>query len=317
MELARSLWPPGANRRRAAGSRGGFTLVDTITALLIVGVVIGVVAVLVPARARTGCGRPLKDSTQVRGVLQGMVIWAQNNNDDYPLPSAVDVENATVTAEGVAKDTTSNIFSLLIYNGFVPTEMFRSPAEANGSIEEYRDYEFDSPSKAASPSAALWDPAFHASPDPEFNIGTELNPADVGNNSYAHALPVGTRRPLWGSTFVATEVAIANRGPRIERVTKGAPPKVTPVFDTDSNTLLIHGSRTKWEGNVGYQDNHVSFETGLTPGEGGPTYLDESGVEWLDVLFYDEPDDPTHTNACLGIWNRVGEKGEGCVGWWD
>lgn len=110
---------------------------------------------------------------------------------------------------------------------------------------------------------------------------------------------------------------MANRGPRIERVDKGTAPRVKPVIDTDSTTLLIHGSRTRWEGNVGYNDNHVSFETSLTPGNGALAYRDGAGVEWYDVLFYDEPDDPTHTNAYLGIWNEVAEAREGCVGWVD
>ena len=32
-----------------------------------------------------------------------------------------------------------------------------------------------------------------------------------------------------------------------------------------SNTLLIHGGRTTWEGNVAYNDNHVNFETRPDP----------------------------------------------------
>lgn len=304
---------PPERLNRAAGSRGGFTLVE-LGAVVVLAVL--VVALLVPAfctRPRVH-SRPLKDSTQVRGILQGMVIWAQNNQDRFPLPSEVDGAGATVAGASEAKDTTSNIMSLVVFNGYVPTEMFLSPAEANGSIEEYLDYEFDEPSTAAVPSAALWDPAFHGSPDSRFNVATTSNPGDIGNNSYAVSPPVGERRELWASTFVATQAVIGNRGPRVENVdlVKG---ERDITFDRKSNTLLIHGSRDKWEGNVGYADNHVNFETRMDPE--GLTYTAASSKEARDVLFYDEPDDPTHTNAYLGIWTSIGPALGSCTDWKD
>ena len=289
----------------------GLTLVEL---LVVVMVLVVIILVLIPAiPSHHGNVRDLKDQTQIRAILQGMVIWAQNNQDDYPLPSRIDVENTTVVAIDTAKDTTSNVFSMLIYNGLVPTEMFVSPSEANGSVEEYRDYEFDSPSTAVFPDAALWDPAFHASPMAQFNIGTPSNPADIGNNSYAHALPVGKRRPLWGSTFVAEEVVIANRGPLIRAVTKAKPPRVDIDFDTKSNTLLIHGERDAWEGNVGFNDNHVDLVTRLDPLE----YVDAGSTPWRDVLFFDEPDDAAGKNAYLGVWTVTGDTKEQCRTWID
>jgi hypothetical protein len=41
-------------------------------------------------------------------------------------------------------------------------------------------------------------------------------------------------------------------------------PNSAPV-GKNSNTLLIHGGRTTWEGNIAYNDNHVNFETRPTP----------------------------------------------------
>jgi type II secretory pathway pseudopilin PulG len=314
MQYVHTIGPPG-HQRAIAGSRGGFTLIELLVAVFLSIVVIVVLLPAVSPRNRhPGGHRQLKDSTQVRGILQGMIIWAQNNQDDYPLPSNVDKNDTTVGTIGAAKDTSSNIFSLLIYNGFVPTEMFKSPAEVNRSIDVYEDYEFDAPSTAVVPNSALWDPAFHASPSAPFNIGTAANSADIGNNSYAHTAPVDARRPLWGATFVATEAAIANRGPGVIRVDQ-TPEGPVPVFDPDSNTLLIHGSRTRWEGNVGYNDNHVNFETRLGPE--GLIYKTATGKERPDLIFFDEPDDPTGTNAYLGIWITAGDTRKDYTSWVD
>jgi hypothetical protein len=312
MLYVHAIRPPG-RREPIAGSRGGFTLIELVL-VVIIGLVVTVFLLTIGAHEPRVTSRQLKDSTQIRGILQGMVIWAQNNQDRYPLPSALDVNNTTVAATGTAKDTTSNILSLLVYNGYVSTEMFRSPAEVNGNIEVYDDYEFDAPSTAVSPTTALWDPAFHASPSAPFNIGAAGNPANIGNNSYAHTAPVDARRPLWGATFVATQVAIANRGPGVIRVdqTRDGP---VPVFDPHSNTYLIHGSRTRWEGNVGYNDNHVTFETRIGPE--GLTYTTAAGKERPDHLFFDEPDDPTAANAFLGIWTTAGDTKKEYTSWVD
>src|SRR4051794_25187775 len=67
--------------------------------------------------------RQLKDSTQQRGIHQGFVLWAQNNNDEYPLPAKIDKRNDTVKEKGRAKNTSANIMSVLIYNGFFSPEL--------------------------------------------------------------------------------------------------------------------------------------------------------------------------------------------------
>jgi len=177
------------------------------------------------------------------------------------------------------KDLTRHIFSLLISNGLT-SEIFHNPAEASAFIKTYEDYQYDAPSGAVDPARALWDPKFTATPL-DASIGGGVT--GVGHVSYAHTPPFGKRKAMWSNSFVATEAVIGDRGPCF--TFSGAGTAATwnllpgSDFGEKSVTLLIHGSRTRWEGNIAYNDNHVDFHskadpesltfsfTGLPPGQ--------------------------------------------------
>lgn len=306
-ERAGSRW-----RSRAGFGARGFTVIE-LAVVLVVCVLVGLVVMPLLSRSGgcRGC-RPLKDSTQVRGILQGMVIFAGNNKDQYPLPSVLDAQDATVAEAGPPKDTTANIFSILIYQGSIPVDMGVSPAEVNPAITVMDGYEFTSPKAAVKPAEAQWDPAFSA----DFTTGK-------GNWSYGHQLPAGPRLATWANTFNALEAVVGNRGPEIAGVTKGRAPGVkirTKI--PNSNTLLIHGGPSTWEGNIGYNDNHVNFETTMMPTMSGGSwvgarYKDAAGVAWDDVIFYDEPDDVSGKNAYLGIFTKAGKTKDEFKAIWD
>jgi prepilin-type processing-associated H-X9-DG protein len=266
---------------------------------VVIVIILILIGILLPTMqpARGHGGRQLKDSTQVRGIVQAMVIFAQNNRGKYPLPSEVDADNKTIAADAQSKDTTGNVLSILIYNGNISTELCVSPAESNtGQVVRCDDYEFSNPKAAAKPEEGLWDPRFRGTPlDAPTGDRTAASP---GHNSYAQLVNLGARRAKWADTFSTTEAVFGNRGPAYAKddsapcPTGGKWKLLDSVLGTGSNTLLIHGGRTTWEGNIGYNDGHVTFETRPTPD--GVLYGRGPDLKKLDTpdnLFVNESDE--------------------------
>lgn len=283
-----------ASRARAGRA---FTFVELLVILI---VLVVAMALILPNLGRsTCCMTPqIKCSANLRGIGQGLVLFAQNNKDQYPLPSLLDAANNTTSADPSTKDTTANIISTLIYGTFFGPEICVSPAESNPNIVMDNDYYYTEPKTAVNPKLAIWDPAFSA----DFTASTP------SNFSYAHLLPSGPRLANWSNTFQASQAILGNRGPLISGVTKGKSGKVTPTYNTASATLVIHGPPKTWEGNIAYNDNHVNYETTLWGDDYAPvTYTDTNGNPWNDLLHYDEPDDQLGTNNFLSIFTTSGK----------
>ncbi|MBL8758828.1 MAG: type II secretion system protein [Phycisphaerae bacterium] len=302
-----------------------FTLIELLVVIAIIALLVGI---LLPAlgKARQSA-RQLKCATQVRNIVQACLIWSQQNKEQFPLPSQIDRNNTTVAGTGRVKDNTGNIVSLLIWNGSISPEICVTPAESNSQVVVFADYQNSNPQGSVTPASAQWDPGFAGTPADSGNGGTRRPASGFGNVSYAHALPFGSPRSAkWSNTFSATEPVWGNRGPTYQGVNAndaanypGTAGWQLPTTGAQSNTLLIHGGRNTWEGNIGYNDGHVNFETRPDPTE--ITYRRTGTTSPLTVpdnLFVNELDDAARpstaqtvdgTNAWLRLVSSVTESG--------
>ena len=244
-------------------------IVCVIVGVLVIGCVgLSILGLLLPslAKARSEATR-LKDATQIRQIHQSWVIWANEWEGGFPTPGLINrlpFEGEEVPGRGpedvLANDHAALYSACIMANLFTPA-LCVGPTEPNANVYIKDDYNWDLYSPM---DDSFWDPSFQVKLD------------SISNASYAALALTGERKAShWRETMDRGFAVLGNRGVK-NGVEKGS--------DYDrSLTLLIHGSRRNWLGNVCYNDNHVDLQDTFTPL--GLTYLDEAEKERPDNLF--------------------------------
>lgn len=293
----------------------GFTLVELLVVIAIIALLVGI---LLPAvqKARKNAIQ-IKDSTQVRNVMGATTLWAASNRDKYPLPSLIDVSDDVVKGNiGSAennKDTTGGMLSLMIFSNLITPEICKGPAEV-GRVEVMQGYLFDMLESSGvprqntgciEPARASYDPRFKGTPkDHENGLVSDSNLLEKGvsHNSYANLAVAGARRAAWTNTISSSQPVWSNRGPVYELVSAanqgieawkvvGVTSSTDAPFGINSEALLMFGNAGRWQGNVAFADNHVSFVNEPDPEAITWTRIESTNgnkISYRDNIFYDE-----------------------------
>ena len=233
----------------------GFTLVELLVVMAIIALLLGL---LLPALAKArATARQVKDQTQVKQIHQGWLTASNDTGGVLPLPGEIN-RVGSVPGRGdqdEIQNNHANLHGAMIGRGYVNAQIMVSPAEVNSKVAACATYNMNRINPGAD---CYWDPIDSAGAGvggtvPSPITGFRADMANQCNTSYA-AMPIdptSRRKTEWRNTGNSRFAVLGNRGP------KAGNPSGTDY--SNSKTLLVHGGSKEWDGNIGYNDNHVEY----------------------------------------------------------
>lgn len=216
--------------RRAAG----FSITEL---LIVIAVIAAMLAIQIPTDAASRrTARRMQNSTQLRGIHQGLVIFAQSNKTCYPGLDSKGVilpDNEANTGNSGDGDTVQARNWILLRGDFFTPEYIISPSETAIVDAYWVDWRNGQNNDEV---PVKWD-------EREKNYSYAM----LGIAGDPGAAPAARGRAMeWKETLNSQAIVLSDRN--------------TGTNATDQVDSIHTGERGEWKGSVLWNDNHVGFE---------------------------------------------------------